>query len=85
MPASLNRIRETMKVQKTPRDKGLTLTLKLTAYDNGMLELDTVPLNDHNVDDDVTGWLAAAEVLTATLNEFHRQVAKRQAEKRAGS
>ncbi|GAA4490505.1 hypothetical protein GCM10023191_022770 [Actinoallomurus oryzae] len=80
MPASLNRIRETMNVKPTPRDKGLTLTFTLTAYDNGMLELDTVPLNDHKHDDDVTGWLAAAEVLTATLNEFHRQVAKRQAE-----
>jgi hypothetical protein len=29
-------------------------------------------VNDHHNDDDVTGWLAAAEVLTATLNEFHR-------------
>ena len=83
MPASLNRIRETMNVQSTPRDKGLTLTLKLTAYDNGMLELDTVPLNDHHNDDDVTGLLAASEVFTATLNEFHRQVAKRQAAKDA--
>jgi hypothetical protein len=25
----------------------------------------------------VTGWLAAAEVITATLNEFHRQVTAR--------
>ncbi|MFF5264243.1 hypothetical protein ACFY4C_35405 [Actinomadura viridis] len=79
MPASLKRIRETMNVEPTPRNKGLTLTLKLTAYDNGMLELDTVPLNDHKTDDDVTGWLAAAEVITATLNEFHRQVAARAA------
>ncbi|MFB4305642.1 hypothetical protein [Actinomadura sp. GTD37] len=51
MPASLKRIRETMDVQPTLRNKGLTLT----AYDNGMLELDTVPLNDHKYDDDVTG------------------------------
>lgn len=57
MPASLKRIRETMDVEPTPRNKGLTLTLKLTAYDNGMLELDTVPLNDHKKDDDVTGEL----------------------------
>ena len=55
----------------------LTLTFRLTAYDNGMLELDTVPLNDHHNDDDVTGWLAAAEVITATLSEFHRQVTAR--------
>jgi hypothetical protein len=84
MPASLNRIRETMDVKPTPRNKGLTLTLKLTAYDNGMLELDTVPLNDHNNDDDVTGWLAAAEVITATLNEFHRQVTARAGERADG-
>jgi hypothetical protein len=77
MPAGLNRIRETMNVEPTARDKGLTLILKLTAYDNGMLELDGVPLNDHKKDDQVAGWLAAAEVLASTLNEFHRQVAAR--------
>ncbi|MEU8804909.1 hypothetical protein [Spirillospora sp. NPDC048819] len=74
MPASLKRIRETMNVEPTPRNKGLTLTLTLTAYDNRMLELDTVPLNDHKNDDDVTGWLAAAEVITATLPLCQAQV-----------
>ena len=37
MPGSLKRIRDEMDVKPTPRDKGLTLTLRVTAYDNGMI------------------------------------------------
>jgi len=81
MPARLDRVRETMQVKATPRDKGLTLTLRLTAYDNGMIELDGVPLNDHQKDGPVVGWLAAGEVITTTLSEFHRQVLARSGER----
>jgi len=35
-------------------------------------------LNDHVDDDTVTAWLGANEVITATVNEFYRQVMKRQ-------
>jgi hypothetical protein len=43
MPASIKRIREFWNVKPTARDKGLTLTLKVTAYDNGMVEVDASP------------------------------------------
>ena len=66
-----------MDVSPTPKNKGLTLTLRLTAYDNGMIQLDGVPLNDHVNYDPATGWTAAAEVIAATVSEFQRQVAKR--------
>ena len=46
MPATLGRLRRTMDVKPTAKDKVLTLTLRLTAYDNGMIQLDGVPLND---------------------------------------
>lgn len=72
MPASLRRIRETMQVKPTARDKGLKLTLTVVAYDNGMIEVDGVPMRTPD-----TGWLDAASVAVATLNEFQDQVAKR--------
>lgn len=43
MPGTLKRIRDEMDVKPTPRGKGLTLTLRVTAYDNGMIEVDGVP------------------------------------------
>lgn len=43
MPGTLERIRGEMDVKPAP--KGLTLTLRLTAYDNGMIEVDAVPIN----------------------------------------
>jgi hypothetical protein len=45
VPRTLKRIRGEMDVKPTPRDKGLTLTLRITAYDNGMIEVDGVPIN----------------------------------------
>lgn len=73
MPASLKRIRESMSVIPTARDKGLTLTIKVTAYDNGMVEVDGIPINESPAYDQGGGWLGAADVITTTLNEFRRQ------------
>jgi hypothetical protein len=81
MPASLDRIRRTMDVKPTPKDKGLTLTLRLTAYDNGMVQLDGVPINDHVDYDQVTGWLGATEVAVTKIHEFYRQVGARKQER----
>jgi hypothetical protein len=77
MPASLDRIRESMTVDTTPRDKGLRLTLELVAYDNGMIQLDGIPINIAPEYDDVDGWLGATEVAVATINEFRRQAVRR--------
>jgi len=66
-----------MDVQPTPKDKGLTLTLRLTAYDNGMVSLDGVPINDHVDYDQVTGFLGASDVIGTTLMEFYNQVQRR--------
>lgn len=72
MPASLKRIRETMRVEPTARKKGLKLTVAVVAYDTGMIEVDGVPMASPE-----SGWTDAAEVLMTTLNEFHTQVRKR--------
>jgi hypothetical protein len=74
MPASLKRIRSTMNVTPTARAKGLTITIKVTAYDNGMVEVDGIPINESPAYDQGGGWLGAADVITTTLNEFRRQV-----------
>lgn len=45
MPGTLKRIRNEMDVKPTPRDKGLTLMLRITAYDKGVIAVDGVPIN----------------------------------------
>ncbi len=74
MPATLKRIRETMSrtVKQTPRNKGLKLTITVDAYDNGLIDVDGIPMESPE-----TGWTDAAEVIAITLNEFHRQVLAR--------
>ena len=75
MPASLNRIREHMRVDRTARDKGWQLTVTVTAYDNGLIQVDGIPINDSDTGyDEAEGWLGAAENVALVLNEFRRQV-----------
>ena len=57
--------------------QGLTLTLKVTAYDNGMVEVDGIPINVEPTYDQGHGWLGAADVITTTLNEFRKDAAAR--------
>jgi hypothetical protein len=72
MPASLNRVRKSMKVAPTARDKGLKLTLTVVAYDTGMVTVDGYPMTNPE-----SGWVDAAEMLIVTLNEFRRQASRR--------
>ena len=78
MPATLKRVRESMKVRPTARNKGLQLTLTITAYDNGMIAVDGIPTNVEPDYDPALGWLSAVETIGITLNEFRNQVATRQ-------
>lgn len=66
-----------MTVTPTAKDKGLTLKIKVTAYDNGMVEVDGIPINENPDYDQGGGWLGAADVITTTLNEFRHQSAVR--------
>jgi hypothetical protein len=79
MPASIKRIRESWNVKPTTRDKGITLTLKVTAYDNGMVEVDGIPINVAPNYDSGGGWLGACDVITTTLSEFRKESVKRKA------
>ncbi len=75
MPASLTRIRKSMKVEQT--DKGASLTLRLVAYDNGLVTLDGIPINKLGRDHPAAGWTGAMEVMAGHVNEFQRVFAKR--------
>jgi hypothetical protein len=77
MPASIRRIRDSWNVKPTARDKGLTLTIKVTAYDNGMVEVDGIPINVEPHYDQGHGWLGATDVITTSLNEFRKDVVAR--------
>jgi hypothetical protein len=83
MPGTVKRIRGEMDVKATPRDKGLTLTLRVTAYDNGMIEVDGVPINAAPAYDAGHGWLGAAETALLTLSEFRKQAETRRKQKSA--
>lgn len=52
-----------------------------TAYDNGMIEVDGVPINAAPAYDPGHGWLGAAETALLTLSEFRRQAETRRKQK----
>ncbi len=81
MPASIKRVRESWNVKQTARNKGITLTIKVTAYDNGMVEVDGIPINLAPHYDAGGGWLGAADVITTTLSEFRKESVKRRSTK----
>jgi hypothetical protein len=80
MAASLETVRERMKVDPTPNDKGLILTLTVTAYDSGMVMVDGRPINGPG-DDPIIGWTGAYEVSAMAITEFYRQFQARQKSK----
>lgn len=85
MPASIERIRDSWNVKPTARDKGLTLTIKVTAYDNGMVEVAGIPINESPEYDQGAGWLGAASVITSTLGEFRKDSTARRKRLRSGA
>lgn len=84
MSASGKRIRQHWKVKPTAQDKGLKLTVTVVAYDNGLVEVDGVLVDDSAAPDPGKGWLVAAERLTSTLVEFRKDAVKRQEKKGKG-
>ena len=77
MTSNIETIREKMDVQPSPQDKGLICTIRVTAYDNGMVCVDDRPMTSA---DPTHGWLGANEVIGMILGEFYRQFLKRQKE-----
>ena len=79
MAASLKTVREKMDVEPTKDNKGLTYTLRVTAYDNGLISIDGRIVSSGKIKrDNALGWLQASEVISIALTEFYRHAAKRQ-------
>lgn len=80
MPASGKRIRKHVSDNKRELAKSVELTIRVKAYDNGMVEVFGVPINDSDDGYDAgLGWLGTAETITLALCEFRRQALARQA------
>ncbi|HEV2370756.1 MAG TPA: hypothetical protein VGS19_01190 [Streptosporangiaceae bacterium] len=69
-------IREEASIEPTSRDKGLALTVTVTAYDNGFLMFGGKDKQRPIREED--GWLGVAERVVLTLRELQRQSASRQ-------
>jgi hypothetical protein len=66
-----------MNVEPTPQNKGLRLTLQIDAYDNGMVNVDGIPMSHHITGDRTDVWLHALTTAVITFEEFQRQVMAR--------
>lgn len=77
MGATIERLRDEMNVKPTAQDKGLVLTITVTAYDNGMIAVNGTPINCQPTYDQGQGWLGAAEVILSTMGEFRKVVGAR--------
>lgn len=79
MAGSIKRVRETMDVKPTAHNKGLQTTVRIVAYDNGMVEVNGVPINASPGYDQGVGWLGAHVIVGQHLEELQRLSAKRRA------
>lgn len=75
MAASIETIREKMDVQPTKEDKGPVCTIRVTAYDNGMIMVDGRPI--HDKENPEYNWVWTSEVIGCVIGEFCRQVLAR--------
>ena len=72
--ANGDRLRDSVKIIRTPQDKGWQTTVKLTIYDNGIVHVNNLPLNPNesqgmNVADE-----RMPDALAVIVDEFKRQV-----------
>jgi hypothetical protein len=69
MANSLEYIRSLARIDKTPQDKGLILTIEIGAYDNQMVDVEGTPAGHVNAD----RWLSAARMVLELMEELQRQ------------
>jgi hypothetical protein len=81
MPVTTNGVRTLLRVAPTPKDKGLTATFEVTAYDNGLVTLNGRPMGRKQPlpeAEAAIGLLASVESVAAQMSEFYRLVQERQ-------
>jgi hypothetical protein len=79
MANSLEYIRSLARIDKTPQDKGLMLTIEIGAYDNQMVAVENAPAGHATAD----RWLSAARMVLELMEELQRQSAARVNEQQA--
>lgn len=63
-------ITTTANIAPTPQDKGVVLTIRVKAYDNGMIEVDDRPVNRNAVE--AQGYLSAMATISEKLDLLRR-------------
>jgi len=66
-----------MKIGRTRGNQGWALALDVRAYDNGMVSVAGIPINRHPNYDATNGWAGALEVVVGQINEFRKEVERR--------
>jgi hypothetical protein len=74
--ASLESVRDVMDVASTPENVGLTLTVRLTAYDNGLMNVNGRVLRGSH-QSEAQGYTNAAVIIAMMIADFQRQVEHR--------
>jgi hypothetical protein len=72
--ANEERLRQSVKITRTPRDKGWQATIKLAVYDEGTVGLNDLPLNPNPSQDQDVAEARMAPALEVVVDEFMRQV-----------
>lgn len=78
MAYTIESIRKELDVSVTERDRGLIMTLKVVAYDNGMITVNERVINSPG-SDPATAWLGANEVIGGHLSAFREKFVERNA------
>jgi len=80
MPASADRIRHEVDehIEPTAQDKGLTLSIEVTAMDTGMFRVYSIPMAPHGPNFDAeAGAQAACEHVVMLIQELHHRAVER--------
>jgi hypothetical protein len=62
---------------ETPENRGLTITIKVHAYDSGLLKVDGRPVDPKD------GWIGVGDLVALTQTVFHEKVGERAAARTA--
>jgi hypothetical protein len=68
------RLRGSVRITRTPRDRGWQTTVKLSFYDNGVFSVNDIPLNPNESQGMDVVDERMHKVLDVIVNEFKRQV-----------
>jgi hypothetical protein len=75
--ADENRLRQSLKIDRTAHDKGWETSVKLTIYDNGIVGVNSVPLNPNPSQGMAVADARMPDAMATIFAEFKRQVQQR--------